>query len=93
MRGIALGDNGGSSRIGVSVGAAALKISDSFRSACIWSLPSDGNGNAGDRCRSASVRNLAASAALLADDLLGMHMSCGKNSTVRAIRSALVFVT
>ena len=42
MRGIILGDNGGSSRIGVLVGAAALNISDNLRSARIWSLPSDG---------------------------------------------------
>ena len=30
--------------------------------------------------------------ALSMDDVVGMEMSCGKNSTVRTIRSARVFI-
>ena len=78
MRGITLGDGVGSWSMGVSVGAAALKISAFLRSACIYSLPRDGNGDAGAEFMSASVSNHAASAALSADELRGISMSCGK---------------
>ena len=93
MRGITLGDSVGSWRMGVSIGAAALKISASLWSVRICSSPRDGNGDAGDGFMSVLVSNRAASAALSADESLGISMSCGKKSTVRAIRSALVFVT
>ena len=77
----------------MSVGAAALKISDSLRSVRICSFPRDRNEDAGTGFKYASVSNCAASAVVSADELLGMSISCGKSSTVRAIRSALVFVT
>ena len=93
MRGIILGDKGGSWKMGVLAGAAALKIFDSLLSTRIWLFPRDGNGDAGAGFKSASVSNRAALAAFSADELLGMSMSCGKKSTVRAICSALVFVT
>ena len=93
MRVITLGDGVGPWSMGVSIGAAALKIFASLRSAHICSFPRDENGDAGAGFMSALVSNRAASAALLADELRGISMSCGKDSTVRAIRSDLVLVT
>ena len=68
------------------------KMSESWRSARICSLPNVWKGAAGAGLRRASARIRAASEALSAEELLGMSMSCGKNSTVREIRSALVCV-
>ena len=79
-------------RCGVSVVVATEKSLERRRMAFSWSSPSVSNGDAGAGSRSASTSILAASAALLDAELLGILMSCGKNSTVRAIRSALVFV-
>ena len=67
--------------------------SESCWSARIWAFPSVLKGNAGAGLSSASTNILAALVALLASEVAGILMSCRKNSTVRAIRSALVFVT
>ena len=72
---------------------ATEKISASCCIARICSLPRVSKGEAGAGLRRASASILAASAALSDDELCGMDISCGKNSTVRAIRSALVLVT
>ena len=60
--------------------------------ACIFSLPNERKGDVGVECNSASASILAASAEMFVDEVVGMLMSCGKNSTVRAMRSACVFV-
>ena len=76
-----------------STGSAAVeKMSASCRTARIWSSPRVLKGDAGAGLRSASASILAASAALSADDVWGMSSSWGKNSTVRATRSARVCV-
>ena len=72
-------------------GIVELKMADSCRRACIWSLSNSRKGDAGVGRRSASVRILAASGALLADDVVSISMLCGENPTVRAMRSLLVF--
>ena len=56
--------------MGVTIGAAALKISASLRSARICSFPRDGNRDAGAGFMSALVSNRAASAVLLANDIV-----------------------
>ena len=78
---------------GVCSGRAHENSSESWRRARIWAFPNVLKGDAGVGLSSASANILAALVALSADDVVGMSMSCGKNSTVRAIRSALVFVT
>ena len=70
-----------------------VKSSESCCSACIWASPNVLNGDTGAGLRSALANMLAALAALSVDEVAGMSMSCGKKSTVRAIHSALVFVT
>ena len=92
MRGSTLGDSVESRSFGVLAGAAVLKISVSLRSARIFSLPKDRKGEAGAGFMSVSVSILAASVALSPDELCGISMSCGTNSTVRAIISTLVLV-
>ena len=92
MRGSTLGDGTGSRSLGVSAGAAVLKISASLWSARICLLPRYGRGEASTGFISASVSNLAASVDLSPEELCGILMLCGKNSTVRAIFSDLVFV-
>ena len=78
---------------GGAVAAVVKKISDSCWRACVWVLPKGANGDAGAGWSNASVSMRAASFALSADDVVGMVRSWGKNSTVRAMRSFLVFVT
>ena len=78
MRGNTLGDGVGSQSFGISAGAAALKISAILRSAHICSFSRDGKGEAGAGFMSASVSNLADSAALSPEELCGISMSCGK---------------
>ena len=78
------------------VGAAAAvaeKMSDSCWRARVWESPKGAKGDASAGCSNASVSICAASFALSADDVVGMVRLWGKNSTVRAMRSFLVFVT
>ena len=78
------------------VGAAAAvaeKMFDSCWRARVWESPKVAKGDAGAGCNNASVSIRAALFALSADDVVGMVRSWGKNSTVRATRSVLVFVT
>ena len=70
----------------------ALNRSDSWRMARICSLPNERKGDAGAGCSSASASILTTSAALSVDEVVGMLMSCRKNSMVRTMRSARVFV-
>ena len=70
-----------------------VKSSESCCSARIWASPNVLKGDAGAGLCSALANILAALVALSADEVAGMLMSCGKNSTVRSIRSSLVFVT
>ena len=77
---------------GFGSGMVVLNRSDSWRMARICLLPNERKGDAGAGCRSASASILAASAALSVDEVVGILMACGKNSTVRAMRSARVFV-
>ena len=67
-------------------------IPASCRSATSWSSAMGAKGVDGCGCRSAVVSLVAASTAASADDDLGILYKYGKNSTVRAILSALVFV-
>ena len=67
------------------------KISANYRSACICVCAMGENGVAGCGFRSAAVSSAAASRAASADVVAGMLYRYGKNSTVRAIRSARVF--
>ena len=76
-----------------SSGMVALKRADNYRKTRIWSSPRARKGNTCAGLRNASVSILAASAALSIDDAVGISISWGKNSTVRAIYSDLVFVT
>ena len=92
MRGSTLEDGAGLRSFDISADAAALKISVSLRSARSCSFPRDRKGEAGARFISASVSILDASVVLLPEDLCGISMPCEKNSTVREILSALIFV-
>ena len=76
-----------------AVAAVAEKIFDNCWRARVWESPKVAKGDAGAGCNNASVSIRAASFALSADDVFGMFRSWGKNSTVRATRSFLVFVT
>ena len=67
------------------------KISVNCRSADICSPAIGANGAAGCGLRSADVSCAAASHAASADVVIGMSYSYRNNSTVRAMRSALVF--
>ena len=67
------------------------KISANCRSADICSPAIRSNGAAGCGLRSVVVSCAAASHAASADVVVGMSYRYGKNSTVRAMRSALVF--
>ena len=73
-------------------GMVHWKRSESCRRARIWLLLNEINGDAGVGLRSASANILAALVALSVDDVTSMFMSCRKNSTVRVIRSVLIFV-
>ena len=76
-----------------AVAAVAEKILNSCWRACVWESPKVANGDAGAGCNNALVSIRAASFALSADDVVGIVRLWGKNSTVRATRSFLVFVT
>ena len=78
--------------VAMGAGMVHWKSSASLLTARICSVPSVMNGEAGIGLRRASASMRAAVIALSVDDVAGIIMSCGKNSTVRAIRSALVFV-
>ena len=58
--------------------------------AAICSVPRAGNGDAGDGLSSAAVSSRAASVAASADDVAGIGVLWGKNSTEREILSARV---
>ena len=70
--------------------AATLKITASCFIAAICSVPKNGNGDAGDGLSSAAVNSRAASVAVSADDVAGIAVAWGKNSTERDILSARV---
>ena len=79
--------------VGECSGIVHVNISESCWRGRIWAFPNVLKGDAGAGLSSASDNILAALIALLADKVAGMSMSCGKNPTVPAMRSALVFVT
>ena len=68
----------------------ARKILAREESAASCASPMVANGAAGDGLRRACVRASAALRALSAEERDGIGASCGKNSTVRMIRSARV---
>ena len=83
---------------GMMMGSAGLAMALSnilARStmACCWVSPNWANGAAGARLVRASVRACAAMMAALTEDVFGNGHWCGKNCTVLAVRSALVFGT
>ena len=69
---------------------ATLKIAARYLIADICSVPIVGNGDAGDGCSSAAVSSRAASVAASVDEVAGMGVLWGKNSTEREILSARV---
>ena len=73
-------------------GIETANRSGNWWSARICSLPIVLNGDAGTGFIIASTSILDASAELLPDNMVGMEMSCGKNSTVHTICSLRVFV-
>ena len=79
--------------VGECSGIVHAKSSESCCSARICASPNVLKGNAIAGSRNASASILAALVALSADEVAGMSMSYGKNSTMWAVRSALVFVT
>ena len=72
---------------------AALKRSASWRMARICAFPTERKGDAGAGLSSSSTSILVASAALSVEEVAGMMVLCRKKSSVRTMRSALVFVT
>ena len=58
--------------------------------AFICSVPREGNGDDGDGLRRATVSSFAAAVAASADDVAGMGVACGKNSTDLEILSERV---
>ena len=77
-----LGDDGGS--------WSAAKISPRFLIAANWASPGVRNGALGWGLEMASVRLVAARRASSAGDETGTAQRCGKNSTVKLVRSARV---
>ena len=61
--------------------------------ACCWALPNWANRAAGAGLVSASVRACAEIMDVLTEDVFGTRHWCGKNCTVLALRSDLVFGT
>ena len=78
---------------GWAAGMVALKRSASWWIVRICAFPNERKGDAGAGLSSASASILAASAALSAEEVVGMMVLCGKKSTVRKMRSDLVFIT
>ena len=81
--------------VGVSgkcCGMVHWKRSESCWRVGIWSLPNEISGDVSAGLKSSSVNILAELVTLSVDDVAVMSMSRGKNSTVCAIRSALVIV-
>ena len=70
-----------------------LNISARSTTSCYWLLPNWENGAAGAGLLRASVRARATMVAASTDDVFGTGHWCGKNCTVLAVRSALVFGT
>ena len=65
---------------------------DSFLIACIFSVSSEINGDAGAGFLSASANIRAVAVVLSVADVVGMSMSSRKNSIVHAMRSVQVLV-
>ena len=83
------------SMLGV-VGGAAIAVANILArvwSTCICWEPISADGVAGAGCWRALVKAAAASRAAAMEDVLGIGLLCGKNSTVSATRSAAVLVT
>ena len=77
--------------VGAGVGeAAASKIVANCFIAAICSVPNAGNGEAGDGLSSAAVSSRAASVAASADEVAGITVLWGGNSTEREMRSERV---
>ena len=65
---------------------------DNLVIACIYSVPSKKNDDAGDGLASGSSTILAAAVALFVSDVVGISMSCEKNYTICTMRSVRIFV-
>ena len=75
------------------LGMVHSKSLSSWDSASIFSVSRVMKGEAGTGLSRVSASTRAALVALSKDDVVGIEISCGKNSTVRSICSARAFVT
>ena len=79
--------------VSAGLAMALSKILARSTTACCWASPNWENGAAGAGLVSASVRARAATMAASTEDVFGTGHWRGKNCTVLAVRSALVFGT
>ena len=87
---VGVGAVGGTIDATFVVEVATLNIAARCFIAAICSVPKDGDGDTGDGLSSAAVNSRAASVAASAEDVAGMGVLWGKNSTEREILSARV---
>jgi hypothetical protein len=93
LRGATTAGTLGGGAVGAVSGVAVTeKMSDNCLMAAICLSAIAASGDAGDGFLMAQHSSMAALMAASADESCGILPKCGKNSTVRAMRSALVFV-